>query len=203
MGFSTLLDIIGATIIGGMLIVIMNRLNQRATETTMVYGDDKLLQMEVVQLADLIEGDFRRIGYCEDPSQVSDSTLLIVSADTSHIKFITDADRNGILDTLEYYVSDTSAMSMTKNPRDRILYRAQYINGQHHLLNISSDITQFYLRYFDALNYELIPPLQNTRTINYMEISFKVEDSEAYADTMYSKAYWQQVRLTSRNLRKR
>ena len=35
----------------------------------------------------------------------------------------------------------------------------------------------------------------------YMEISFKVEDSEAY-DEQYSEAYWQQVRLTSRNLRK-
>ena len=199
MGFSTILDIIGATLIGGLLLLTMNRLNQRASETNIVYGSDKHLQLEVVQLADLIETDFRKIGYCEDPAKISDSTDLIISADTSQIKFITDTDRDGNLDALEFFVSDTSALSMTKNPRDRILYRK---HNTEQPINISSDITYFYLRYFDALNIEINSPVQNPKTINYMEISFKVEDSEAYNEE-YSEAYWQQVRLTSRNLRKR
>ena len=199
MGFSTILDIIGATLIGGLLLLTMNRLNQRASETNIIYGSDKNLQLEVVQLADLIENDFRKIGYCEDPAKISDSTNIIISADASQIKFITDTNRDGNLDTLEYFVSDTSALSMTKNPRDRILYRK---HNSAQPINISSDITYFYLRYFDALNIEISSPVQNPRTINYMEISFKVEDSEAYNEE-YSEAYWQQVRLTSRNLRKR
>ena len=156
MGFSTILDIIGATLIGGLLLLTMNRLNQRASETNIVYGSDKHLQLEVVQLADLIETDFRKIGYCEDPTKISDSTDLIISADTSQIKFITDTDRDGNLDTLEFFVCDTSALPMTKNPRDRILYR-KHNNEQP--INISSDITYLYLRYFDALNIEINSPV--------------------------------------------
>jgi len=202
MGFSTLIDIIGATIIGGILLIMINSLNARAVETNMIYGSDKRLQMEVVQLADLIESDFRKIGYCEDPSKISDSTLIIISADTSQIKFITDINRDGNIDTLQYYVSSTSALNMTKNPRDRILYRNHLEYPHEQLLNVSSNITHFYLRYFDSLNFELSSPVTSPDLIAFMEISFKVEDSEAY-DEQYSEAYWQQVRLTSRNLGKR
>ena len=202
MGFSTLIDIMGATIIGGILLIMVNSLNGRAVETNMIYGSDKLLQIEVVQLADLIERDFRKIGYCEDPSKISDSTKFIISADTSQIKFITDLNRDGNLDTLEYYVSSTAALSHTINPRDRILYRKLSAYPYEKTLNVSSNITLFYLRYFDALNAELSSPVTSPTLIAYMEISFKVEDSEAY-DEQYSEAYWQQVRLTSRNLGKR
>jgi len=202
MGFSTLIDIMGATIIGGILLVMVNSLNERAVESNIIYGADKLLQLEVVQLADLIEKDFRKIGYCEDPSKISESTDLILNADTSQIKFITDLNRDGNLDTLEYFVSDTSALSHTKNPRDRILYRKINDYPNQETLNVSSNITHFYLRYFDALNAELTSPVTSPGLIAYMEISFKVEDSEAY-DEQYSEAYWQQVRLTSRNLGKR
>src|SRR3972149_8026942 len=198
MGFSTILDILGATILGGILLVMLNGLNERAVETNIIYSSDKHLQLETVRLADLIETDFRRIGYCEDPSKLSDTTKIIISADTSQIKFLTDIDRDGIPDSLEYFVSDTSSLSVTKNPRDRILYRK--INKQLPL-NISSNITRFYLRYFDALNEEISSPVSNPRLISSMEVSFKIEDSEAY-DEQYSEAYWQQVRLTSRNLRK-
>jgi len=49
---------------------MVNSLIERAVETKMIYGSDKLLQIEVVQLADQIESDFRKIGYCEDPSKI-------------------------------------------------------------------------------------------------------------------------------------
>jgi hypothetical protein len=202
MGFSTLIDIMGATIIGGILLIMVNSLNERAVATNMIYGSDKLLQLEVVQLAELIETDFRKIGYCEDPSKVADSMNVIISADTSQIKYLTDLNRDSILDTLEYSVSSTAVLSNTVNPRDRILYRKHSAYPNVELLNVSSNITHFYLRYFDALNAELTSPVTSPSLIAYMEISFKVEDSEAY-DLQYSEAYWQQVRLTSRNLGKR
>ena len=202
MGFSTLIDIMGATIIGGILLIMLHNLNERAVATNMIYGNDKLLQLEVVQLADLIESDFRKIGYCEDPSKISESTKLIISADTSQISFVTDLNRDGNLDTLEYFVSSTAVLSNTVNPRDRILYRKLSVYPNVESLNVSSNITHFYLRYFDALNSELTSPVTSPSLIAYMEISFKVEDSEAY-DLQYSEAYWQQVRLTSRNLGKR
>ena len=202
MGFSTLIDIMGAAIIGGILLIMVNNLNERAIGKNITYGNDKLLQLEVVQLAQLIEKDLRKIGYCEDPAKVADSMDVILSADTSEIKFLTDLDRDGNLDTLEYFVSGTEVLSNTVNPRDRILYRKHSVYPNEETLDISSNVTLFYLRYFDALNIELSTPVAIPSLIAYMEISFKVEDSEAYNEE-YSEAYWQQVRLTSRNLGKR
>jgi type II secretory pathway component PulJ len=202
MGFSTFIDIMGATIIGGILLLMVNSLNERAVGTNIIFGSDKLLQMEVVQLAELIETDFRKIGYCENPAKLMDSMNVILNADTSQIKFLTDLNRDGNLDTLEYYVSSTAVLTNTVNPRDRILYRKHSAFPNEQTLDISSNITHFYLRYFDALNIELSSPVASPSLIAYMEISFKVEDSEAY-DLQYSEAYWQQVRLTSRNLGKR
>jgi type II secretory pathway component PulJ len=202
MGFSTLIDIMGATIIGGILLIMVNSLNERAVGTNITFGNDKLLQIELVQLADQIETDFRKIGYCENAAKVADSMNVIINADTSQIKFLTDLNRDGDLDTLEYYVTSTAVLSNTVNPRDRILYRKHSAFPNEKTLNISSNITQFNLRYFDALNIELSSPVTTPGLIAYMEISFKVEDSEAY-DQQYSEAYWQQVRLTSRNLGKR
>ncbi len=199
MGFSTIIDILGATIIGGLLLLTIIRLNGNSTENRFVYGNDKILQREIVNLADIIEIDFRKIGYCEDPSKVSDTTTLILFADTSSITFLTDIDRNGFLDSLWFYVSDTTALSFTKNPRDRIMYRK--LNTQQPLI-ICTNITRFYIKYFDALGMELMSPVAQTGRIAFMQISFKVEDPEAY-DEKYSEAYWQQVRLTSRNLIKR
>lgn len=202
MGYSTILDIMGAGVIGAILLIMVNSLNGRAIESNIVYGSDKLLQLEVVQLADLIETDFRKIGYCEDPSKILESMDLIISADTSQIEFVTDLNRDGNLDTLEYSVSSTAVLSNTKNPRDRILYRERTSYPYAKNLIISSNITHFYLRYYDALGAELSSPVISPSLIAYMEISFKVEDSEAY-DEQYSEAYWQQVRLASRNLVKR
>ncbi len=199
MGFSTIIDILGATIIGGLLLLTITRMNGTATENRFVYGNDKILQREIVNVANIIETDFRKIGYCEDPSQVSDATTLILLADTSSITFLMDVDRNGFLDTLSFYVSDTDALSFTKNPSDRIMYRK--LNIQQPLM-ICSNITRFYIKYFDALGMELMSPVAQTKRIVFMQISFKVEDPEAY-DENYSEAYWQQVRLTSRNLGKR
>lgn len=47
----------------------------------------------------------------------------VTHADTSSIKIVFDVDKNGFYDTVYYYVSNTTILSGTANPRDRILYR--------------------------------------------------------------------------------
>lgn len=199
MGFSTILDIIGATIIGGLLLLTIVRLNSRAQENLIVYGSDKILQNSVVNLATLLEEDFRKVGYCADPNKITDTTDLIITADLSSISFRADLNRDGNLDVVKYFISDTVAMNMTKNPRDRILYRQ--INSDMPLI-VNSNIVQFRIKYFDVLDTELTAPVNTPSLVAHLEISFKVEDPEAY-DEQYSEAYWQQVRLSSRNLGKR
>jgi hypothetical protein len=199
MGFSTILDILGATVIGGLLLLILLRLNGSVTENTVIYGNDRSLQRSLAETAVVVEEDLRKMGYCADPFKLTDGMSRVIYADSSYISFYTDVDLDGNLDSLAYFISDTTALSVTRNPRDRILYR-QINTGTPFIVN--SNIVQFKLTYFDALGFELSSPVASPSMITHLEISFKVEDPEAY-DQLYSEAYWQQVRLTSRNLRKR
>jgi type II secretory pathway component PulJ len=199
MGFSTILDVLGATIIGGLLLLVLLRVNANATENKIINGSDKILQRDLVDLALTLENDLRKMGYCADPSKLTESMSRIIYANSSQISYYTDVDRDGNLDSILYFISDTTALLHTTNPRDRILYRK--VNNQLPLI-VSTNIVEFNLNYFDALGKALTSPVASPSLIAHMEISFKVEDSEAY-DQKYSEAYWQQVRLSSKNLNKR
>jgi len=199
MGFATLIDILGATAVGGLLLLILLRLNGNVIEANFIHGSDRSLQQGLAETAMVVEEDLRSMGYCADPFKLTEGMSRVIYADTSYLSFYTDINDDGGLDSIAYFISDTSALSNTKNPRDRILYRQ--INTEAPFI-VSTNIVQFKLTYFEALGFELPSPVASPARITHLEISFKVEDPEAY-DQKYSQAYWQQVRLTSRNLRKR
>jgi hypothetical protein len=56
--------------------------------------------------------------------------------------------------------------------------------------------------YFDALGDTLTPPIGINGGIVSIEINLTVENTDAY-DQKYSKAFWRQIRMVSRNLRNR
>ncbi len=122
MGYSTILDILGASIIGGILLLNLLKLNENVYQVDNATGHDVNLQVEVVNVANIVDGDFNKIGYCSDPMNMNDDPKVTL-ADTSSIKIVYDVDKDGDYDTVYYYVSNTSLLSNTPNPRDRILYR--------------------------------------------------------------------------------
>lgn len=199
MGYSTILDILGAIVVGGLLLLILLRLNGQMIESNIINGSDRSLQRGLAETAVVVEEDLRRMGFCADPFKLTEEMSRVIKADSSYISFYTDIDSDGELDSIAYFVSDTSALSGTVNPRDRILYRQ--INADAPFM-VNTNIVQFKLIYFDALGFELASPVASPSRITHLEISFRVEDPDAY-DQKYSQAYWQQVRLTSKNLRKR
>lgn len=199
MGFSTILDILGALVIGGLLLLILLRLNGNITENYIIHGSDRSLQRSLAETAVVIEKDFRKMGYCADPSKITEELSIVIAADSEYISFYSDVDQDGNLDIMTYYLSDTTALSGTRNPRDRILYRQ--INGDMPFM-ISTNVTRFVFEYYDVFGTKLAVPVASPTMISHMKISIKVEDPEAYNE-QYSNAYWQQVRLSSRNLRKR
>ncbi len=115
------------------------------------------------------------------------------------IKFYTDIDNDGTVDSIHYYLGPTSALSGTANPRDRLLYRV--LNGETHK-SANLGITQFYLVYFDALGDTLTPPIGVNGGVYSIEINLTVESTDAY-DQKISKAFWRQIRMVSRNLKNR
>ncbi len=173
-------------------------------ENTYVYGGDLLVQQNLVSVVELLEYDFRKIGYCKRLGKNSRSIKINYSADSNSITFLTDERTNsnpvgdGIVDTMTYFLGPASELSGTANPRDRMLYRV--VNGKS--LSANLGITQFKLKYFDALGDSIYFPIAVPSEVYTMEINLKVENVAAY-DENYSSAFWKQIRLAARNLRNR
>ena len=178
---------------------ILFRLSDSATEKTYNNSGELILQQNISTVAQIIEHDFRKIGYCADWNKLPDPSKAILLADTSRLKFLTDIEPDGNLDSIYYYLGPTSELTATANPRDRILYRVvnDEIPAQSNL-----GITQFYLVYYDVLGDTVYLPITNYGLISSIEINVTVENVAAY-DTSYSKAYWRQIRMVSRNLKNR
>lgn len=199
MGIASLIDIIGSAIIGGFILLILFRTNASVTENTYNNTSDLIVQEDITTVVSILENDFRKIGYCEDWTKIPDPTKSIIYADTSTIKFLTDDQNDGTVDTLSYYIGPTSDLPNTPNPNDRILYRQ--INEETPQ-KISLGITEFNLLYFGALGDTLSFPIVNPGAISSMQITIRVENSAAF-NNKYVDAFWRQIRLAARNLRNR
>lgn len=197
MGYSTILDILGASIIGGILLLNLLKLNENVYQVDNATGHDVNLQVEVVNVANIVDGDFNKIGYCSDPMNMNDDPKVTL-ADTSSIKIVYDVDKDGDYDTVYYYVSNTSILNTTPNPRDRILYRR--VNSDFPFI-VSNNITEFKFQYLGALYDTLATPLGSPGLATYIKISFRVEDPFAF-DEKYTEAFWRRLTVTSKNLKR-
>lgn len=214
MGSQVILDILASSLTFGTLLLMAIRLNGSVNENLQRYNGDLIVQDNIVTVISMIEYDFRKIGYCKDPLQIPDPSKAIILADSNRIKFYTDLatpgnpDGDGSKDILYYYLGPTSELSMTPNPRDRILYRVEN-NKPPKGANLG--VTFFDLKYFDALNDTLSFPINNPGQIWALQITIQVENlaaatlvyNTAKFDNQYSSAFWRQVRLVSRNLKNR
>jgi len=199
MGFSTLLDILGSTIVGGMLFLILLKLNDASVQNTYVYGGDLIVQQDLVAVVDLIEYDFRKIGYCKDWTKIPDPSKSILAATDSSITYLTDDNNDGIVDTMRYFTGPVSELSGTPNPRDRLLYRVLNSDTPK---SANMGITEFKMSYFDALGNIISFPITTPSAIYTIQIDITIENSSAY-NQQYSSVFWRQIRLAARNLRNR
>ena len=205
MGYSTIIDLVGSITIGGFLLLILFRLNDATVENNYVYGGEAIAQSNLVEVVQLVERDFRKIGFCKDWEKLPDPSKAILSATKNSITFLTDEENDGNVDTIYYFLGDTDELPKTPNPNDRLLYRV--LNSE---LPQGSNlgVTQFDLYFFDALGNQLTFPITVPSAIYTMQINIKVEDVYGYDrinenDETYSSAFWRQVRLASRNLKNR
>ncbi len=209
MGFSTLIDILGAAIIGGMVMLSVRALILNSSEKSNQFQNELIAQQNLVSIVELIEHDFARIGYCENADSIEAPEDMIVYADSTKISFKTDFAQgfqnirgDGTKDILTYELGPT--ITSTPNPYDRLLYR--YAKGE--TKNGSNlGITEFRLNYFDNMGNELSHPI-DTKLISYVQIDIKVEDSYGY-DTgndekihseKYPTIFWRQIRVAAKNM---
>ncbi len=205
MGSSSLMDIIGSFIVAGTLLLMGLRLNAAGNETTATYNDNLTLQRNVTSLVALLEQDFRRIGYCKDWRKIPDPSKAVRIAEPTRLRFWTDVDNDGNLDSVTYYIGSPTELPETPNPRDCYLYRQ--VNTQTPL-KINFGVTQFNLKYYDALNDSISFPITDPRKVFFMEVSVAMETAFPYKqeytnDPSAYQTFWRQMRLVTKNLRNR
>jgi hypothetical protein len=199
MGISTILDILGSMMIGGVLMLNLATINNSAVENTYTGTGELTAQQNLAAIVQVLEHDFRKIGYCADWQQIPIPTQAILSADSTSIKFLTDVDSDSNVDTMHYYLGPASELLMTPNPRDRILYRV--VNSEVPV-GVNLGVIQFSLNFFDVFRNPISFPITVPGEIYTMQIDLAVEDVAAY-DEKYAFAFWRQIRLAAKNLRNR
>lgn len=196
---------IGSFVIAGFLLLMGLQLNAQANETTLVYNGSAILQQNLTALVDILETDFRKIGYCKDWTKISDPSQSIRIADSDRIRFLTDVGNDGTLDSITYYVGPTSELASTPNPNDRYLYRV--IDNQAPFpMNLG--VTQFSFLYFDAENDTIPFPISDPRLIYFMQVSVAIQSAAPFKqeymnDPSQYDVFWKQIRLVTQNLRNR
>ena len=102
MGAATILDILGSTIVGGLFLFILFNMNNNATQNTYNFSGELSLQENLVATVEVLEYDFRKIGYWENHSTIS--SPILEAKDTS-ISFQTDVyPFDGTIDIMKYYI---------------------------------------------------------------------------------------------------
>jgi hypothetical protein len=197
---SIMLDLIGSVVIAGYVILMGLRLNAAIIGSATASVTTLNVQESMSELVHNLEYDFRKIGF-----HVADPKMCIAIADTSHLKFYADMNRDGAVDSVEWFAGEI--LTGLPNPSVRVLYRKyneEPAGGAGGL-----GVTQFRLKYYNQSGQE-IPPLTPFlySQIWIIEISLRVESPyqvQAAVNTEnseYAAAYWRQTRLASRNIKR-
>ncbi len=171
------------------------------------YHGDMMVQQMLTSTAQLVEGEFRNMGF-----GVPEHHATVMAADSSSISFLSDLGRDGgLIDTIRYSLGAVSELAATPNELDRNLYRS--VNGaQKQIVGI---VTTFRLSYFsrDGEAISLPVPSDRLTEIHVVEVTMEVQNSAALArssvqvkegerSALYSSSLWQQTRLASQNSRR-
>lgn len=208
MGSSTLIDILSSMLIGGLLFLVALRMNDQATSATFQCEEELTVQENLTDLVEVLESDFRKIGYNSNPLVPFNNGQYIEVADTSDIKFVADLDNSGNYSTVEWKLNK-NILNKASGARelDRIITDPK--GNVTTYSYASAGVTTFLMQYYDK-NVPVdtltnLPIINNgtNMTVQTIQLTLSVVPTAAY-DTAYSSSVlvWRQKRLASMNLKK-
>ena len=188
---SYLLDIVGSFIIAGMVIMILLAVNINNSASSNAILFTTIEQKNIIDISELIEYDLYKLGY-----RIPDEKISI--ADSNEIKFYTDIDNDESVDSIHYFLGDTTDLSSTTNPNDMPLHR-----NRNDSLSNAFPVVDFNLSYFDSigntLDYSLLTSSAGRNLIKSVKVEIKVESDEIYDDS-YRTSEWKK-KISPKNLR--
>jgi hypothetical protein len=185
-------DIIGSIIIGGIILLMLVSFNSSVMEGSAIQTFNSIVHSNVTSVTDLIEYDFRKMGY--RVGSVYDSA--IVYADSSKIVMRGDINNDGTVEKITYYLGLGQASGHV-NPRSRILYRQVDGAGAQ---RINMGITRFRMAYYNDKDSLINQnPIASPSKIRAIRLAINMESTSPY-DTTYAGATWERT-ITPKNLK--
>ena len=180
-----LLDILGSSFIGGILLLLVLKMNLFISSARYDSDNELRMQQNAKTLAEIMNNDFRKIGYKE-------SGTSILTAESKRFKFLGDLERPGQvgygnIDTLEYYVTDSLA---TSNSDEIVLVRV--LNNNDSITGPSLGLVKLNFSYLDSLS----SPTADLSKIRYIKTEFWVKPIDQVDNFITGKkdsvfTYWE------------
>ena len=193
---SSMIDMVGAAILFGVLILAVGRVQGNLNQTMAQNTFNLNTQSEAVSLARLIEYEVSKAGYGVTGSKIS-------TADSQRIAFKGAMTYGGPVDSVAYFAGE--ADTTTRNPDDFRFVRYAKSSGA---LSQRIVMTQFIITYFDSSNTRMSSPVTGTalNAIRGVNFKFRVESAEPVTDistglSNYNAVTWEKL-IYPRNLGK-
>ncbi len=182
---ASLLDVLGATVIAGFIILMIIQLNSRMVTSSMDMLSGTITQSDAALSASILEHYMYKIGHRATSNKIS-------IADSNKIKFHGDVNNDSSVDTITFYLDEENDFSDTENPNDKGLYRIEN-NGE---AVITSVVTKFELSYFDSIGTQLDFASLSNQSIRdkIRSIRIFIEFEAAFAvDDYYQGVTWKRI----------
>ena len=180
---STLLDILQSMFIGGMILLMVMSFNFRMSVVSEDVMSNNLSQSNAISISKTLEHDFYKIGYG------TSSNEKITLAEIERIEFISDIDLNGVVDTILYSISDSTALEVTENPHDKNLLRK--VNNEEE--KTIGRITDFEISYFDSMgnSIDISTLTSSTERAKIHQVGLNITEQAAIKfESDYSSSFW-------------
>lgn len=189
---AVIVDILGSSFIGGLILLLILKLNLFASSNGVSSDNELKLQQNAKTLAEIINYDFRKIGYGCD-------SVAIAIADSEKIGFYSDIYRGGTVNNIEYYASDSTKATGTENPRDIVLYRK--VDGVEQG-GPSLGLTKIRFSYFDesGVKTQVLADIRYIKVELWVESTIREMDNPfVRSDHPYLFTYWEMT-INPRNI---
>ncbi|MEE9431973.1 MAG: hypothetical protein V3V16_13075 [Melioribacteraceae bacterium] len=186
MGSYSLLQIVGSTIVGGLVLLMLFRFNTIMFEKKHSYNTQNILQSNLTVASNLISLDLNKIGYCENKIQAVEIFKdPIVEATDSTFAFKTDvpvSEQNpfgdGVVDIVKYYLGHS--IPSTPSTRDKIFYRKINASAPSEL---NYGVTKLKFKYYDTAGTLLPSTPADLKQIAVIEYTITIEDIYGFSYT--------------------
>lgn len=187
------LGVVVSIILFGFFLLIMMSLNENVLTSTYQSTFDKNNQQDIVDLVDLLNFDFLKIGH-----RKTNPKFKVGSLDSNNITWYSDFDNNNSMDSVSYFLQ-IKGDSKKANPNVRYLYR-KINNGTP--LKIGVGIVRFKLTYYDSsgtqISYNQLNNISKVNKIRAIKVQIRSESLFKY-NKDFSRSLWEKT-FTPRSL---